>query len=238
MLRQWLGPELFDTFVNQRFGRSPFACPGTATSAVPLLDWETFGAILAADPPPDVMVAFCGRLIPIEPPRSLDSARHLLRQGLGIVVRRSERLSPSFAAVKRSFAEELPGEVQVQLYATPAGTQTFGWHFDFEDVLVAQTVGVKDYYFRDNTVARDVVRTAQLDFSAIRKETSAVYCARLAAGDWIHIPRRWWHLVRSVEDALSISVGVMPVEQVQVVPEQGDGGSDRGRAVAVAESAT
>lgn len=159
------------------------------------------------------MVAFCGRLIPVEQPRSLDAARHFLRQGLGIVVRRSERNSPVFADVKRSLTEEVAGEVHVQLYATPAGTQTFGWHYDLEDVFVAQTVGVKDYYFRDNTVARDVARTSQLDFSAVRNETSTLFCSRLMAGDWLYIPRRWWHLVRSIEDSLSISVGVMPVQE-------------------------
>ncbi len=217
MLRQWLGPDSLDGFVNNSFGRTPCAHPGAAASAVPLLDWDSFGAVLASDPPPDVMVAFCGRMVPVEQPRSLAAAQRLLRQGLGLVVRKSERHSPAFAKVSRSFSEDLGGEAQVQLYATPAGTQTFGWHFDFEDVFVAQTVGVKDYYFRDNTVAREVVRTSQLDFSAVRTETSPLFCSRLVRGDWLYIPRRWWHLVRSVEDALSISVGVMPVEGRQAV---------------------
>ncbi len=206
MLRHWLGPDVLETFLRQHLGRLPCAHPGVAASAVSLLDWETFGKVLAADPPPDVLVAFCGRLIPVEQPRSLDAARRLLRQGLGLVIRRSERQSPVFANVRNSFAQELSGEVQVQLYATPAGTQTFGWHFDFEDVFVAQTVGV----------ARDVTRTSQLDFSVIRNETSTTYSSRLIAGDWLYIPRRWWHLVRSIEDSLSISVGVMPVQELGV----------------------
>ena len=33
--------------------------------------------------------------------------------------------------------------------------------------------------------------------------------ARLIAGDWLYVPRRWWHLVLCAEDSLSISVGVM-----------------------------
>lgn len=212
MLRQWLGPRALDGFITEYLGRAPLVCPGAAASAVPLLDWDSFGAVLASDPPPDVMVAFCGRVVPVEPPRSLAAAQRLLRQGLGIVVRRSERHASAFANLRRGFAEDVDGDVQVQLYATPAGTQTFGWHFDLEDVFVAQTAGVKDFYFRDNTVASNVVRAAQLDFSAIRYESSPLHSARLLHGDWLYIPRRWWHLVRSVEDALSISVGVMPVE--------------------------
>jgi 50S ribosomal protein L16 3-hydroxylase len=216
MLRQWVGPECFDDFLKNNLGRKPFTRAGAAVSAVPLLDWETFGTVLSADPPPDVLVAFRGRMVPVEQPRSLGAAQHLLQQGLGMVVRRSERNSALFAELGRSFAADVTGEVRVQLYATPAGTQTFGWHFDLEDVFVAQTAGVKDFCFRDNTLARQPIeRTSQLDFSAIQYETSKLFTARLVAGDWLHIPRRWWHLVRSVEDSLSISVSVMPVEQDQ-----------------------
>ncbi len=214
MLRQWLGTESFDEFLKNNLGRKPIARAGAAACTAGVLDWETFGAVLSADPPPDVMIAFCGRTVPVEQPRSLGAARRLLQQGLGIVVRRSERNSPAFAGVKRSFADDVPGEVHVQLYATPAGTQTFGWHFDFEDVFVAQTAGVKDYYFRANTVAsHQIERMAQHDFSAIHYESSKLFTARLGPGDWLHIPRRWWHLVRSLEDSLSISVSVMPVQQ-------------------------
>ena len=38
-----------------------------------------------------------------------------------------------------------------------AQANSYGWHHDFEDVFIAQTAGVKDDYFRANTVARDVV---------------------------------------------------------------------------------
>ena len=41
-----------------------------------------------------------------------------------------------------------PGTPQVQVFATPAGTHGFGWHYDLEDVFIAQTAGMKDYYFR------------------------------------------------------------------------------------------
>ena len=109
----------------------------------------------------------------------------------------------------------LPGEVHVQVYATPAGTNSYGWHYDFEDVFIAQTAGVKDYYFRQNTVARDTRLGDQLDFTSVRRETSPIYQSRLIAGDWLYIPSTWWHLVKCVEDSLSISVGVMPPEALR-----------------------
>jgi ribosomal protein L16 Arg81 hydroxylase len=34
--------------------------------------------------------------------------------------------------------------------------------------------------------------------------------ATLVAGDFLYIPSRWWHMALCKEDALSISVGLMP----------------------------
>ena len=177
---------------------------------VPLLDWQTFGRVLASRSSPDVLVANDGRLVDVPPPRSLTAARSLMQRGHGMVIRRSERHEERFASLAAAFAGDLPGEVQIQLYATPAGTQTFGWHFDMEDVFIVQTAGIKDYYMRKNTVAPSVARGEKPDFSLIRQETSPLLCCRLHAGDWLYIPSLWWHLVKSVEDALSISIGVFP----------------------------
>ncbi len=60
----------------------------------------------------------------------------------------------------------------MQLYATPGGTYSFGWHYDFEDVFIAQTLGIKDYYLRDNTLARHTLIGETLDFGCIRQEKS------------------------------------------------------------------
>jgi ribosomal protein L16 Arg81 hydroxylase len=64
---------------------------------------------------------------------------------------------------------------------------------------------------RDNTVARQMRLGEPLDFTCIHKEKSQIMEARLIAGDWLYIPRRWWHFVHCAEDALSISVGIMKI---------------------------
>jgi ribosomal protein L16 Arg81 hydroxylase len=43
--------------------------------------------------------------------------------------------------------QNIPGEVHVQLFVAPAGTHSFGWHYDDEDVYIVQTEGSKDYFF-------------------------------------------------------------------------------------------
>ncbi len=42
--------------------------------------------------------------------------------------------------------------------------------------------------------------------------------SRLVAGDWLYIPRWWWHFVKCEEDSLSISVGVMPSGEARKEP--------------------
>lgn len=210
MLADWLAPLAVHDFLATHFQRAPFARPATAGRAVELVDWDLFDAVLRADGPHDVLTVAGGRLVEVPQPRAADEVRALLRTGVSTVVRMSERHDARLREVAAAFDRDLDGVTHVQLYATPAGTNSFGWHYDFEDVFVAQTRGMKDYYFRDNTVARHTRLGELLDFSVVKNERSQLMAAQLVAGDWLYIPSRWWHLVTCSEDALSMSIGVMP----------------------------
>jgi 50S ribosomal protein L16 3-hydroxylase len=210
MLHEWLRPLSVDEFRETHLGCAPYARPGAAASALAHLTWDVLGRILDSRPAPDVLVARDGRLAAAPPPRNLCAARELLDRKLGVVVRKAERHDEGFAQLARSFARDIPGEVHIQLYATPAGTRTFGWHFDSEEVFIAQTEGTKEYYMRANTVLTSSSPGLAPDFGAVRRETSPLLSARLIPGDWLYIPSCWWHLVHSNEDALSISIGVSP----------------------------
>jgi 50S ribosomal protein L16 3-hydroxylase len=168
--------------------------------------------VLGSKLPLDVLTVAGGQLIDAPRPRSLGEVRGLMRRGVSVVVRVAERHDPGLAGLASSFERELPGEVHVQLYASPAGSNSYGWHYDLEDVFIAQTAGVKDYYFRENTVARDTVLGDALDFRQVRAERSPLFNSRLEPADCLYIPSRWWHLVLCREDSLSISVGVTSPE--------------------------
>jgi 50S ribosomal protein L16 3-hydroxylase len=199
---------LTPSFFATHFARLPYGRPAGAAAAAPLLDWATFDRVLPAAA--DVLTVAAGRLVDAPAPRSAADVRRLMRDGVSTVVRGSERHDVALAALAARFGAAVPGEVHVQLYATPARTHSYGWHYDFEDVFIAQTMGAKDYLFRPNTVARDTRLGEVLDFTVIRQERSQTLGSRLLVGDCLYIPRRWWHLVRCIEDSLSISVGVMP----------------------------
>jgi hypothetical protein len=126
-----------------------------AASETALFQWDTFDTLLRSPLPLDLLTVTGGRLASVPPPRSGNDVKWLFDLGVSVVVRASENHLPQLAGLAGAFSPRLPGEVHVQLYATPGGTNSYGWHYDFEDVFIVQTAGVKDYYFPDNSVARD-----------------------------------------------------------------------------------
>jgi 50S ribosomal protein L16 3-hydroxylase len=212
MLHEWLAPGSVAAFVQLYWHQQPHARPDAARLAVPLLGWDTLARVLADEPPPDVLVVTRGKVLETPAPYALDEVYALMRQGIGLVIRRAEQHDIGLAQLATSFGQDLPGEVHIQLFVTPAGTHSFGWHYDFEDVFIVQTTGVKEYFLRDNTVDRQRARGACPDFERFRHEGSPLATVRLLPGDWLYIPAFWWHVARCIEDSLSISVGVFPHE--------------------------
>jgi 50S ribosomal protein L16 3-hydroxylase len=204
VLRDWLGSSMtLDGFSVDYLHRMPLARPCTTATACALLDWHALGRILGT-PPDDTLVVARGRLLGLPVPRALDEVRGYLRMGVGLCVRHTERRDPVMRGVADAFAELGPS--QVQLFVTPGGTHGFGWHYDDEHVFIAQTAGVKDYYFRANTIT--TAAAAPAEFVGYPRETSTLQTATLVAGDFLYIPARWWHMAVCREDSLSISVGV------------------------------
>jgi 50S ribosomal protein L16 3-hydroxylase len=215
MLAEWLTPDDTSWFASRYLHKTPYARPGAARDVLPLFTWETLDRVLASEAPLDLLTVARGELMLTPRPRTRADVRRLLDIGVSIVVRAAEAHDDGLARLVARFEQVLPGEVHVQLYATPAGTNSYGWHYDFEDVFIAQTAGQKDYYFRQNTVATDTALGERLDFTSVGGERSPMFSARLVAGDWLYLPPRWWHLVKCVEESLSISVGVMPPDELR-----------------------
>jgi 50S ribosomal protein L16 3-hydroxylase len=199
----WLAPLTLDEFRSTYLQRAPIARPGSAAGAP--LDWSVLDRVLAARP--DVLVVARGQLLPLPPPRCATELRAYLRVGVGVCVRHAERCDPGLRAIADHFEAWL-GSAQVQLFVTAGGTHGFGWHYDDEDVFIAQTEGVKDYYFRANTVTTEPAAPPR--FARFCDERSTLAGATLIAGDFLYVPARWWHMAVCHQDAMSISVGVVP----------------------------
>jgi 50S ribosomal protein L16 3-hydroxylase len=210
MLDEWLSPMSVSLFARDYLRKQPFASPSSARTAIPVFGWGTLERVLTNDPAADLLVIARGKLVDLPAPKTLTEVRALLLEGIGLVIRRAEQVDAGLARLAASLTQHIPGEVHVQLFVTPAGTHSFGWHYDDEDVFIVQTEGSKDYFFRDNTVERHRLLSAAADFTKFGSEASAIGTARLIAGDWLYIPARWWHVAKCVEDSLSISLGISP----------------------------
>lgn len=208
-LRTWLERIELAQFRAQYLGREPLAGPSVAAEAAKNCSWQGLDRMLQALPD-DVLVVGAGRDYGLPAPRCLGALRRLFAAGLGLAIRRAERHDARLAELCGDFARELPGEQRVIVFATPGHTHGFGWHYDPEDVFIVQTEGDKEYLFRRNTVAAASPWVAQPDFSLHAQETSPIMSCRLLPGDWLYLPRGFWHVAYAHTDALSISIGVLP----------------------------
>jgi 50S ribosomal protein L16 3-hydroxylase len=210
MLEQWLRPMSVPEFTRTCFRQRVHAAPGTAAAVVPALDWDVLGEVLAVADPAHVLVVAKGVQLDRRRPRDLSEVRALFSEGIGCVVRQGARYHPQLAQIARQFARTLPGQIDLHIFATPAGTHGFGWHYDIEDVFIVQTAGAKDYYFRANTTRGDLPRDAPPDLGRFPRETSPIATAQLLPGDWLYLPSCFWHVAMCREDSLSLSLGLRP----------------------------
>ena len=207
MLSSWLQDITREDFLRDHFQREPLARPGTARQAVPLLNWGVVAQLV--DSHPDTMIVRNGRLRTDPPPATFEQAMALFRDGYSIVMRRCERHHPLLRALADAVGAELEGDVSIQTYITPPGFRSFGWHYDCEDVFVVQTGGVKEFFLRRNTVNPFPTLDAMPRDMQYERETTPALASTLAAGDVLYIPRGWWHVARSIEESLSLSIGVL-----------------------------
>jgi 50S ribosomal protein L16 3-hydroxylase len=207
MISSWFPDTPRDLFEQRHFQRAPMAQPGAAAEAIPFLTWSTIRRLV--DVGVDMLVVRNSKLRREENPATFEEAESLFREGHSLVLRHCERHDAPLAALAERFGRELAGDVSIQIYATPANHHSFGWHYDCEDVFIAQTVGTKEYYLRRNTVNPEPVLHAMPRDMHFEREATPILASTLVPGDALYIPRGWWHVAKAREHALSISVGVL-----------------------------
>lgn len=193
--------------MREHYQRAPLAQPALGRAAAGLLNWPAVERLVKARA--DMLVVRNSKLRKEEAPATFGEVQSLFRDGWSIVLRHCEQHDPGLRAVADMFAREFPGDVVVQVYATPASFHSFSWHYDVEDVFIVQTAGTKDYFLRENTINPHPKLSAMPKDMQYERETTPTIGATLAAGDCLYIPSGWWHVAKAQEDSLSISVGVL-----------------------------
>ncbi len=195
-------------FYQQHYLRTPFAGCGTAKPFAGLLS-DAVLAQLIATTSCELTLVKDGRCHPGPRPHSLPQAWGFHQDGYSLVFRHAEQHHPAIAAIGGRLALELIGELDAHVYVTPADHFSFGWHYDAEEVFFIHTAGVKEFYLRQNTVQPDPVPATMTRDLAPERETSPVMHCRLEPGDWLYIPRGWWHMAKARTDARSLSLGLL-----------------------------
>jgi ribosomal protein L16 Arg81 hydroxylase len=210
VIASWLGAMPRERFLREHFQRAPLAQPALGRALAPLLNWGTVERLVVARA--DMLLVRNSKLRREEAPATFAEVEALFRDGWSVVLRHTEEHDPGMRAVADAFQRDLPGDVVVQVYATPGDYHSFSWHYDVEDVFIVQTTGTKDYFLRENTVNPHPTLDAMPKDMQYERETTPTIGATLSAGDCLYIPRGWWHVAKAREDALSISVGVLAPE--------------------------
>lgn len=209
MISSWLKRISRDEFFASHFQKAPWAEPDSARDSTSLLTWDKVAGLISAPQRPDMIISRKGQFLSGIEPSTVDEAQSLFASGCTIVLRNVERFDDELRALSRRFEDELEGEVNLHTFATPIGETGFGWHYDCEDVFIVQTAGTKEYHLRRNTVNPEPVRSAMPRDMQYGKETSPAVSCTLVAGDWLYIPRGWWHTAKGLDDCLSISAGIL-----------------------------
>jgi 50S ribosomal protein L16 3-hydroxylase len=212
MITRWMTRITRDEFFRHHYHAAPYSEPGSGRGVIPLMTWEKVAALLGARPRPDLIVARAGVFLAGAEPEDIGQAQALFESGCSIVLRHVNQFDPDLAGLAASVENEFEGEVTIHTFATPIGAVGFGWHYDCEDVFIAQTAGTKEYLLRQNTVNPQPTLGAMPKDMEYEKESSPVMACTLAPGDWIYIPRGWWHRGFGQDDSLSISIGVLSPE--------------------------
>jgi 50S ribosomal protein L16 3-hydroxylase len=197
-------------FLQEHYLKQPLARPSTAAHLRELATWSTAERLIETTPC-DLLLVRDGVVWSGPRPTSALEARKLHEEGYSIVLRHAERHDAALAELGRTLSAELHGTVNLQVYYTPPGHGSFGWHFDPEEVFIFQTEGAKHYLLRQNTLNPTPLHETLSDPVSVARERTPVLECLLEAGDWLYIPGGYWHHVSAREqESISISVGLMP----------------------------
>ena len=211
LVEELVRPLSLKQFLNSHFQRAPFAAPFAAQNFRNLIDWPLLKDILATNHD-DCWLVKNGFKHPLSAIGSglLDFrvAQQEFSRGYSIVVRHAEKAHPKLNLIAESFYQQFKKPIDIQLYCTPSGNEGFDWHYDIEDVFVIQSKGEKEFRLKNNTVNPNPrFMPHDLRFSEERTKTE-IRCW-LKSGDWLYIPKGYWHKAQALTDSFHLSVGVL-----------------------------
>jgi 50S ribosomal protein L16 3-hydroxylase len=208
MFTQWLRSLSRAEFLTDVYLHKPYSVAQGANHCTGLLTWEILWNVMSRCEASDLLVVRDAQLWTGPDPRTREDGQKFMKTGHSLVLRHAERHDEGFASLASDFSTDFSAPVAIQLYATPRGHSSFGWHYDAEEVFILQTAGIKRYLLRENTVRPHPLLNAIPANQHFEREVSSRLRCDLMPGDWLYVPSGMWHVARAEENSLSISIGV------------------------------
>lgn len=209
LLSDMLAPITIGEFTQNILFREPFAASGNASAIRSIFNWSVATEIIQSGYT-KCYFANNGRIASHPEPLCMDRFYKGISEGSTLVIPHAEEAHRSFASLVPEFTTHYPCPIDIQLYLTPEGNEGFDWHYDYEDVFVLQSFGVKEFTLRKNSFWPKASNREISQQSLWRQETSnsEIRCT-LQAGDWLYIPAGYWHKARALTKSYHVSVGLL-----------------------------
>jgi hypothetical protein len=128
-----------------------------------------------------------------------------LRSGATIVVDAIDEMSASIGTLAERLEWDLRENIQVNAYAGWRTARGFDVHWDDHDVIILQVAGHKDWKIFGSTRNSPLYR----DVEAAEKPSTPIWEETLGPGDFLYIPRGWWHVATPKnEPSLHLTFGI------------------------------
>ena len=208
LLQQLLGDLSVSSFFEDCYQRRPVRRECGLEWKHPSADWDIAQRAIEAGGG-DLLIAKGGRPWPGPAATSLDELQRLSADGYTIAVRRADLYDAPLARMSRALASEIHGKINLHVYFSRPVPGGFGWHFDPEEVFLFQSKGAKRFTLRENTQQPwPRLESMNTALSAQAESTPLVEHA-IDPGSWLYIPSGWWHSATSLEESVTISLGLL-----------------------------
>jgi len=152
---------------------------------------------------------------------SLDLAYKRFAEGDTLRIVGVDRISAPVRELALVLQESLGAKVHVNSYLTPASSQGFSVHFDYNDALILQISGSKHWLVYDPDHEAPVDLPFAKIWSASPENPAALHLREeslLEAGDLLYIPRGFYHEARTADEhSLHLTVSLDPVYWITVL---------------------
>jgi 50S ribosomal protein L16 3-hydroxylase len=193
-LSAWLGGAITVTSFRERvLGGEAYAGLGLAREARHLFDWCALERLLASGTGSEVDLLTLDGLVPHPSRLDLAGVGGVLASGCGLRLRGAESKDPELGSLAEAFGRDLSGHASVQLLALPRRGAKLAWRRLSVDAFFAQTEGSCEHHFRPS-VGRS------------RRASELAHSCSLEPGDWLYVPRGWWHRTDAIDLSLTILI--------------------------------